>query len=186
MRSKRVTDVVAVPDVRDPKSCECAEALAQGHRVGERLERMREVREPVDDRDGRVLGELLDLVLLERPDHERGQEAGEDERGVAVGLSAGELELGGGEEQRHAAELCDPDFERDARPRRRLVEDQPDRAARKDAQLGSTGALGLELVREIEERFELGARPGCDAREAPALQLRRDARHRPKVQRPTR
>ena len=181
-----MADVVAVSDVRDSQARERAEALAQRHRVGERLERMREIRQPVDDGDGGVLGELLDFLLLERPDHERGQEAGEDERRVAVRLAASELELRGGEEQRHAAELRDPDLERDASSRRRLVEDQPDGAAGENAQLGPARALGLELVREVEERLELGARPGGDAREAPALQLRGDARHRPKVQRVSR
>ena len=169
---------------RSPASV--AEALAQRHRVGERLERVCEIREPVDHRDGGVLGELLDLVLLERSDHESGQEAREDERGVAVGLAASELELRGGKEQRHPAELGDPDLEGDARPRRRLVEDQPDRAAREDAELGSSRTLGLELVREVEQRLELGTRPRGDAGEAPALQVSGYARHRAKVQRPSR
>ena len=54
------------------------------HRVGERLQRVGRVGEPVDDRDRRVLGELVDLGLVERADHDRAQEAREDERRVAV------------------------------------------------------------------------------------------------------
>ena len=82
-----------------------------------------------------VLGELLDLRLVERADHQGRQEAREDERRVAVRLAACQLQLGRRQEERHAAQLRDPDLERDPRPRRRLVEDQPDRPAGQDAEL---------------------------------------------------
>ena len=111
-----------------------------------------------------MLGELLDLVLLERPDHERGEEAREDERRVPIGLAAGELELGGGQEQRHAAELGDPDLECDSGARRGLVEDKPDRPPGQNPQLASACALRLELVGEIEQR--LRARRGTTRRRA--------------------
>ena len=48
-----------------------------------------------------------------------------------------------------------PDLERDARPCRRLVEDEADRSPGEDAQLRSAGPLGLELVGEVEQRPEL-------------------------------
>ena len=147
---QRVEDVVPVAEVRDPDALEPAEALADRHRVGERLQRMGEVREPVDDRDRGVLGELVDLGLVERPDHDRAQEPREDERGVARRLAARELEVGGGDVQRHAAELGDPDLGAEPRARRRLAEDQPDRAARQDAELLAPGPLDLQLVGEVE------------------------------------
>jgi hypothetical protein len=55
-----------------------------------------EVGEAVDHWDRGVLGELLDLRLLVGADHERGEEAREDEGGVPVGLAPGELKLGRG------------------------------------------------------------------------------------------
>ena len=173
---QRVADVVAVADVREPDAREAAEALAQRHRVGERLERVRLVGQAVDDGDRGVLRELLDLGLLEGADHERGEEAREDERRVAVRLAARKLELGRGQEERHAAELRDADLERHACPRRRLVEDEPDRAARQDAELGTPRALGLQLVREVEERLQILTRPAGDAREARSLQVGRGRR----------
>ena len=150
-----MADVVPVPDVRQPDSGERAEALAQGHRVGERLQGVALVGEAVDHGDRGVLGELLDLGLLERPDHQCREEAGEDERRVAVRLAARELELGCREEQRHPAELRDPDLECDARSGRGLVEDEADRPAGEDAELAATRALGLQLVGQVEQRLEL-------------------------------
>jgi hypothetical protein len=138
---------------------------------------MRLVREAVDHGDRGVLGELLDLRLLVGADHERGQEAGENERGVAVGLSARQLELRRGQEERHPAQLRDPDLERDPRAGRGLVEDEADRAPRQQAELRPPRALGLQLVGEVEESRELVARPAGDACEAPSFQVRGDARH---------
>ena len=117
-----------------------------------------------------MLGELVHLVLAERPDHDRRQEPREDEGGVAVRLAARELELSGGQEERHPPELRDPDLERDARPRRRLVEDQPDRSTGEHSQLGSARALGLELVGEIQQGLELVPTPVRHAREVATLE----------------
>ena len=112
------------------------------------------VGEAVDHGDRGVLGELLDLRLLERPDHQCREETGKDERRVAVRLAARELELGCGEEQGHPAELRDSDLESDARSGRGLVEDEADRPPGEDAELAATRALGLELVGQVEQRRE--------------------------------
>ena len=85
---QRMADVVAVAEVADADTVELPEALADRHRVGERLQWMRRVREPVDDGDGCMLGELLDLSLRERPDQDRADEAREHERGVPAALAA--------------------------------------------------------------------------------------------------
>lgn len=103
--------------------------------------------------------------------------AGENKCGVAVGLAARELELGGGQEERHSAELGDPHLEGDARASGGLVEDEPDRPSREKSKLGSPRPLGFQLVGEIEKGLELVTRPRCDAREAPALQLLGDSGH---------
>ena len=172
-----MADVVAVAEVGDAHALEAAEPLADRHRVGERLQRMREIGEPVDDRDRGVLGERVDLGLVERADQERADEPREHERGVAVALAAGELQVGGGQVERHAAELRDPDLEADAGAGRRLVEDHPDRAAREHAQLLAPRPLLLQLVGEVERERELVARPVGDARVAAALEAVGDARH---------
>ena len=168
--------VVAVADIGDAEPGQLAEAFSQGHGVGESLERMGVVGQAVDDGDRRMLGELLDLRLVVRPDHQGRQEAREHECRVAVRLPACQLQLGGREEERHAAQLRDSDLERDPRPRRRLVEDQADRPPGENAQLGTPSALRFQLVREVEERLQLVARPVCDTREAPALEIVRYAR----------
>ena len=132
---QRVADVVAVAEVGDADALERSEALPDRHRVGERLQRVGRVGEAVDDRDRGVLRELVHLGLVERADQDRAQEAGEDERGVARRLPARELEVGRRHVERHPAELGDPHLGADPRPRRRLAEDEPDRAARQDPQL---------------------------------------------------
>ena len=147
------------------------------HRVGERLQRVGEIREPVDHGDGGVLGELVHLGLVERPDQEGADEPREDECGIAIALAARELEVGGGEVERHPAELGDPDLERDAGAGGGLVEDHPERAAGKDAQLLAPRALLLQLVREVERELELPPRPVGDAGVVAALEVFRDARH---------
>ena len=162
---QRVADVVAVAEIREAHAFEPAEPLADRHRVGECLQRVREVGEPVDHRDRGMLGERVDLGLVERPDQERADEPREHERGVAVALAAGELQVGGRQVERHAAELGDPDLEADAGAGRRLVEDQPDRAAGQDPQLLAPGALLLQLVGQVERELELrratSRRPAC-------------------------
>jgi hypothetical protein len=174
---QRVADVVPVTDVCEPESRKRAEPLAKCHRVRECLERMRLVRESVDDRDRGVLGELLDLLLMERADHEGGENAREDERHVAVRLAPSELELCGREKQGYASELGDSDLEGNARLRRRLVEDQADRSSGEKPELPSMRSLGLELVCTIEQRLELVARPRGDSSEVLVLQVRRHPRH---------
>ena len=169
--------VVAVAEVGEADAFEAAEPLANRHRVGERLERVGEVGEPVDHGDRRVLGERVDLGLVERADQEGADEPREDERGVAVALAPRELEVGGRKIQRHPAELCDPDLEPDARAGRRLVEDHPDRPARQYPQLLAAQALLLQLVRQVEGELELVARPVRHARVAAALEAVRDACH---------
>ncbi len=152
---QRVADVVAVAEVGEPDALEATEPLADRHRVGECLQRVGEVGEPVDHRDRGVLGERVDLVLVERADQEGADEAREHERRVAVALAARELEVGGGKVERHPAELRDPDLEPDAGAGRRLVEDHPDRPARQHAQLLAAEALLLQLVGEVERELEL-------------------------------
>ena len=139
---------------------------------------MRRVGEPVDDGDRRVLGELVYLGLVEGADEDRAQEARKHERGVAGRLAAGQLEVGGGHVEGHAAELGDADLGADPGPRGRLAEDEADRATGEDPQLPPPRALHLELVGEVEGRHELVGAPVGDAGEAPSLEGFRDSGHR--------
>ena len=100
-----------------------------------------------------MLGERLHLVLREGPDHQRREEAREDESGVAIRLATRELELRRRQEEGHPAELGDPDLECDARSRGRLVKDEPDRPAGEEPQLAAAQSLRLELVGEVEHRL---------------------------------
>ena len=68
---ERRGDVVAVADVREPATLERAEVLAQREQVGERLARVRDVGEQVDDRDVDRVGHALEHLVVEhaRRDH---------------------------------------------------------------------------------------------------------------------
>jgi hypothetical protein len=174
---QRVADVVAVAEVGDPNALERAEAFADGHRVRERLQRVCRVGEPVDHGDARMFGELLDLGLCERPDQDCAHEAREHERRVPAALAAGELQVGRRYVHGHAAELGYSYLGADARARRRLVEDERDGAAREHAQLLTAGPLDLQLVSDVERQLQLLARPGGDARIAPAFERFGDPGH---------
>src|SRR5436305_7992117 len=75
-----------------------------------------------------------------------------------------------------ASELGDAGLERNSRPRRRLLEDQPDRAIREDGGGPAGGAVGLELVREVEDLLELVSRPAAKRSEIAAFQALRHSR----------
>ena len=47
----------------------------------------------------------------------------------------------------------------------------------RSSKLAAAGALGLQLVREVEQGLELVASPGSDASEASALQVLGDSGH---------
>ena len=76
-----------------------------------------------------MLGELLDVLLREGADHDRVEVAVEDVRRVLDRLAAPQLEVARGQVEAGASELVDPDLERDARPRRGLLEDHPERSS---------------------------------------------------------
>ena len=69
------------------------------------------------------VGQLVDVGLRERADHDRVEVAREHHRRVAHRLAAPQLELALREVQRVAAQLAHADLERDARAGGGLVED---------------------------------------------------------------
>ena len=110
-------DVVAVAEVRQHDAGEIALAFAYREQVRERLARVREVRERVDDRDVGGAGEHLEPFLFEGPDDERVDVSREHAAGVLDRLAAAELQLARVQHHRVCAELHDRHFERDAGPR---------------------------------------------------------------------
>ena len=112
------------------------------------------VGERVHDRDRRGLRPFLELRLRERANRDRVEIRREHACRVGERLAARELQLLGLERDRRAAELCDRNRERDARARRRLLEQQAERASRQPRLV----AVELELGCEVEHRFRLGGR----------------------------
>ena len=84
---------------------------------------MHQIGEAVDDRHVGVLCQLLDLGMGKGSDHDAVDVAGEHACGVGDRLPASELHVTRREEQCVSAQLPRSDFERHARPRRRLHED---------------------------------------------------------------
>ena len=133
--------------------------------------------QPVDHRDVGVLGELLDVLLREGPDHDRVQVALEHVRRVLDRLAAPELEVVRGEVEPVAAELDDADLERDPGARRRLLEDHPERPAREELVRLALLAELLELVCEVERGLQLLGVPGADPDEVPSFEVLCDLDH---------
>ena len=168
---ERVADVVAVAEVGDADAVEPAQLLADRHHVGDRLAGVELVGEPVDDGDVGVLGELVDVGLLERADHDPVEVAGEHHRGVLDRLAAAELQVAGGEVEARPAELRDADLEAHARARGRLLEDHPERAALEQPMRHPLALARLQPVGVVEDEHELLGRPVVDAEEVTALQV---------------
>ena len=76
-----------------------------------------------------------------------------------------------------AAELVDPDLERHARPRRRLLEDHPECPAGEELVRLSPLPGGFQLVCEVEHRLQLLGGPASDSREVAPLQVVGDVDH---------
>ena len=125
-----------------------------------------------------MLGELLDVGLRERPDHDRVEVAREHVRRVLDRLAPTELEIARREIQAHAAELRDADLERDPGPGRRLLEDHSERAPGQEGVGLSPLVRLLQGAGEVERRHELVPRPVGNPREVPSLQLVRHGGHR--------
>ena len=86
---ERAADVVGIADVGQAHAAQVgAEALAQRQQVGQRLARVVIVGEAVDHGHARELGQLVDVGLRERADHDRVEVAREHHRGVAHRLAA--------------------------------------------------------------------------------------------------
>ena len=108
---QRRTDVVPVAEVHNAHAFEPAEPLSDREHVGERLAGVGFVGEAVDHRDLRVLGQLLDVVLRERADHDCVGIARQDARRVGDGFAPAELRIGRIQHDALPAELAHGDVE---------------------------------------------------------------------------
>ncbi len=138
---------------------------------------MRAVGQTVDDRDGRVGRELLDIGLRKRPDHDCVEIAREDDGRVLDRLTAPQLEIARGEVEACAAELIDPDLERNPRSSRRLLEDHPERSAGEEVVLLARLLSTLEVVGQVEHLEQLVAAPVRDPGEGAPFQAVGDGDH---------
>ena len=124
-----------------------------------------------------MLREVLDVLLGEGADHDRVEVALENVSRVPDRLAAAELEVAGREVEPVAAELRDPDLERDSRSRRGLLEDEPDRPAGQELVRLALALELLQLVGQVEDALQLLGAPASDAREVPPFQVLRDLDH---------
>ena len=90
-------DVVAVADVREDRTLELPEPLPDRQQVPDRLARVLEVGEGVDDRHVGGGGEHLEPLLLVGPQHDRVHVGREHAAGVLDGLPASELQVARGQ-----------------------------------------------------------------------------------------
>ena len=120
---QRVRHVVPVADVRELERGQLPELLAHREVVRQRLARVEEIRQAVDDGDRRVTGELEDRVVRERAGHDAVHVAREDAGRVRDRLAAPELDVARRQELCGPPELRHARLERDAGPRGRLLED---------------------------------------------------------------
>ncbi len=159
------TQVTRAPPDRPALFLEC-------HDVGHDLAGVRGVRQPVDDGDGGGAGQLVQRFLPEGADHHGVDIAAEHAAGVGDRLAMAELHLLAREHHGLAAHLADADIERDARARRRLLEDQRDDAVLQRlglvrAQPGPAVARRLDARRVVEDGAQIARRHPVEVEEMP-------------------
>ena len=148
--------VVAVADVRHLQPLEILSlVLANRQEVGQRLARMEEIGQGIDDRNVGILGELLHLLMLEGADHHAVEIAREDASRILDRLAAPDLQVAVREEECLPAKLKHARLKGNARPRRGFLEDHAERLARENAVLYARLLHRLEFFGKSENRLDL-------------------------------
>ena len=169
---------------------ERAQALVHREQVGERLARVLEVRQGVDDRHAAAAAPAPPGAPARRSAARSRRRSGRapgpcprsSRRGPAAARSTDSTTA-------CAARWATPDLERDPRPRGRLLEDQRDRPARRGARVG-VGSAFTSAARSSRSASSSGSgrrRRGSRASTARSLSARRrrkSASSRPGVRRP--
>ncbi len=151
---ERVADVVAVADVGEVEAAQVAEALFEGHEVGNGLAGMLEVAEGVDDGDARVLRHFCDGLVGVSAQHDDLDPALDVARDVGQGFALAEGRLGLVDEERGAAEGVHRRLEGEARAQGGLLEEH-DHLLRVERP-AIRGGVGLDVVGEREHAGQLG------------------------------
>ena len=116
---------------------------------------MAEVSQTVDDRNGAVLREILDLLLCVGADHDAVQIAAQNARSILYRLAAADLKVTVGQEQRLTAQLVHTGFEGNAGTGGGLLEDHAEALALQMA-MGNIMLLFIfELICQIEQADDL-------------------------------
>src|SRR5450755_2102896 len=147
----RCQHVVAIAGPRNFAAADRSAFFLKSHDIGQHLAGMRAPGEPVDHRYGGMARELGHRLVIENADHDGVDIAREHARGVGQRLAAPELHFLRGEQNRFAAKLAHGDVERDARARRRLVEDHRQRLAGKRPTDDPARPLGLHGAAVVDQ-----------------------------------
>src|SRR5688572_27077467 len=151
---QRVADVVAVADPGQPGLGQVDAALPQREVVRQRLARVLEIAEPVDDRHRRVAGQAFHGRMRVHARGDPVDPAREVARDVGHRLARAQPDLVAGEIDGPAAELDDADLERHARAQGLLLEDQRERSAVQRRRPAPGLPPVLEVGRQREEPEE--------------------------------
>ena len=85
-----VADIVAVADIGEFESAECAEAFFESEEIGERLTGMKFIRERVDDRDAGIGGHFFEDSLFVNARDDAVNPAVEVARDIGDGFASAE------------------------------------------------------------------------------------------------
>ena len=124
---QRDRDVVAITDKRDADALDAPLPLVDRLQVGQRLARVALVRERVDHRHAGVLRQIDQRLVGIRPCDDPVHVSAEHPRHVRDRLSLAQAHLALRQVDRVAAQALHADIEADARPQRRLLEEQRQR-----------------------------------------------------------
>ena len=169
-QEQRVGNVVAIAQVGQGEAGQVALLLADGQQVGHALAGMLEVRQRVDDRDGGRLGQELQPLLPERPEHDDVDVARQHAPHVVDALPPSHLELVVREHHGIPSRFGHGQLEGHARSRGGLLEDQS-RGPAPEA-LGEVPGGGLGLGRQLEHLVELLRGDVLHGKEVPAHRRR--------------
>jgi hypothetical protein len=133
-----MADVVPVPHEGKPLSFQRTEMFLHRQKISDRLTRVFEVRERIDNRNACTLRKLDKTSVGKCADDDAGNPTLEVFGDVVDGFSLAETDIGLCQENRVTAELVDCNVERDVRAERLFFEDHCDRFSlqRAEEQLG--------------------------------------------------
>ena len=151
-----VGHVVSVTDVGDDDAVEVYLPLVEREEVGEDLAGVEPVGQPVDHRHAGVAREAHGELVIERPDHDPVDVAGEDPRHVLDRLAGADPDLAIGDEHRFPAQLRHRDLERQPGAEAGFVEDERQGLLGQLLVLSTRAEVGLELGRDREEPVDVG------------------------------